>query len=112
LAWTRTSRALVGLRVKLGAQHFGHADPVRCTALLRRPRSHRPSAALSALPFLPALLGYPNAASAAVVAARTPSYRAGMSARLRPNPAVNSDAPVCAFVLSKRPWRRAGYLVR
>ena len=29
-----------------------------------------------------------------------------------PNPAVNSDAPVYAFVLGERPGRRAGYLVR
>jgi len=31
---------------------------------------------------------------------------------LTPNPAVNSDAPVYAFVLSERLWRRAGYLIR
>jgi hypothetical protein len=53
--------------------------------------------ALSALPFLPALLAKSHVPSAAVVAARALSYRAGMSTHLWPNPAVNSDAPVHIF---------------
>jgi len=98
--------------VKLGAQRAGHPSPVRCNALLLRPRSHGPSAALTALPLLAALGAYSYIASAAVVAMRALSYRAAMSMRLWPNPAVNSDAPVRGFVLGVRQWRRAGYLIR
>ena len=98
--------------MKFEAQRAGHPSPVRCNALLLRPRSHGPSAALAALPLLPALPTCSYIASVDVVAVRTLSYRAAMSMHLWPNPAVNSDAPVCAFVLSVRPWRRAGYLIR
>jgi len=85
---------------------------VRCNALPLRPRSYGPSAALAALPLLPAPGAYSYLASAAIVAVRALSYRAAMSMHLWPNPAVNSDAPLDAFVLSERPQRRAGYLIR